>query len=85
MDDAVEKLDGIAKLSMIRFTAADSNPGDIVEAGVDGVIIRERSCVEPPACEPDLADPKLIGRANVRASNGMIQTINRVLLPVNLP
>jgi uncharacterized surface protein with fasciclin (FAS1) repeats len=35
--------------------------------------------------EPDLRDPRLFLPINVRASNGFIHTINRVLIPVDLP
>ena len=35
--------------------------------------------------EPDVADPVLKGPFNIVASNGIIQPISRVLLPVNLP
>lgn len=34
--------------------------------------------------DPDFANPRLVSPINVRASNGVIHTINRVLLPVNL-
>ncbi len=35
--------------------------------------------------EPDLPDPYLFFPINVRASNGIIHTIQRVLIPINLP
>ena len=35
--------------------------------------------------EPDLADPELFFPINVNASNGIIHTISRVLIPFNLP
>ncbi len=35
--------------------------------------------------EPDVADPVLKGPVNIVASNGIIQPISRVLIPVNLP
>jgi uncharacterized surface protein with fasciclin (FAS1) repeats len=35
--------------------------------------------------EPDLRNPRLTLPVNVRASNGIIHTLNRVLIPVNLP
>ncbi len=34
--------------------------------------------------EPDVPNPRLVSPLNVRASNGVIHTINRVLIPVNL-
>ena len=34
--------------------------------------------------DPDFADPYLFFPLNVRASNGYIHTINRVLIPVDL-
>lgn len=34
--------------------------------------------------DPDFTDPRLVSPINVRASNGVIHTINRVLLPVDL-
>jgi len=34
--------------------------------------------------DPDFKNPRLVSPINVRASNGVIHTINRVLLPVNL-
>ena len=35
--------------------------------------------------EPDLRNPKLFYPFNLRATNGIIHTINRVLIPVDLP
>ena len=35
--------------------------------------------------EPDVANPRLTLPINIRASNGIIHTIDRVLIPVNLP
>jgi len=35
--------------------------------------------------EPDVANPRLTFPINIRASNGIIHTIDRVLIPVNLP
>ena len=35
--------------------------------------------------EPDLKNPRLTFPINIRASNGIIHTINRVLIPVDLP
>lgn len=35
--------------------------------------------------EPDLRDPSVIFPFNIRASNGRIHTINRVLIPIDLP
>lgn len=35
--------------------------------------------------EPDLRNPRLTFPVNIRASNGFIHTINRVLIPVDLP
>lgn len=35
--------------------------------------------------EPDLRNPRLTWPINVRASNGIIHTLNRVLIPVDLP
>jgi uncharacterized surface protein with fasciclin (FAS1) repeats len=35
--------------------------------------------------EPDLRNPRIVPPINVRASNGIIHTINRVLIPVDLP
>ena len=35
--------------------------------------------------EPDLRNPRLAFPVNLRASNGIIHTINRVLIPVDLP
>ena len=35
--------------------------------------------------EPDLRDPRLTYPINVRASNGIIHTLNRVLIPIDLP
>lgn len=34
--------------------------------------------------DPDLPNPRLVSPLNVRASNGVIHTINRVLIPVDL-
>ena len=34
--------------------------------------------------DPDFRNPRLLGPLNVRASNGVVHVINRVLLPVNL-
>lgn len=34
--------------------------------------------------DPDFVNPRLVSPINVRATNGVIHTINRVLLPVNL-
>ena len=35
--------------------------------------------------EPDLPDPSLFVPVNISASNGIIHTINRVLIPIDLP
>jgi uncharacterized surface protein with fasciclin (FAS1) repeats len=35
--------------------------------------------------DPDIADPYLFAPINIRASNGVIHTISRVLIPVDLP
>lgn len=35
--------------------------------------------------DPDLTDPRLFVPLNVNATNGVVHTINRVLIPVNLP
>lgn len=35
--------------------------------------------------EPDLRDPRLFFPLNLKTSNGIIHTINRVLIPVDLP
>ena len=35
--------------------------------------------------DPDLRDPKLFFPLNVRASNGIIHTINRILIPIDIP
>ncbi len=35
--------------------------------------------------EPDLRDPRLTFPLNIKASNGIIHTINRVLIPIDLP
>lgn len=35
--------------------------------------------------EPDLRNPRVVKPFNVKASNGIIHTINRVLIPVDLP
>lgn len=35
--------------------------------------------------EPDLRNPRIVPPTNVRASNGIIHSINRVLIPVDLP
>ena len=35
--------------------------------------------------EPDLRNPRLTFPINLRASNGIIHTINRVLIPIDLP
>jgi len=34
--------------------------------------------------DPDFRNPRLVSPLNVRASNGIVHTINRVLLPVDL-
>lgn len=34
--------------------------------------------------DPDIRNPRLVGPINVRASNGIIHTVTRVLLPVNI-
>jgi serralysin len=35
--------------------------------------------------EPDLQNPSITGPLNIQADNGIIHTIDRVLIPVNLP
>ena len=35
--------------------------------------------------DPDLRDPILFFPINVRAENGIIHTINRVLIPIDIP
>jgi len=35
--------------------------------------------------EPDVKNPRYVYPVNVRASNGIIQTINRVLIPLDIP
>ncbi|MBY0263709.1 MAG: fasciclin domain-containing protein [Phycisphaerales bacterium] len=35
--------------------------------------------------DPDLINPRRVAPRDIRASNGIIQTIDRVLIPVNLP
>jgi serralysin len=51
-------------------------------AGIDirhsrgSIILRDK--------DPDFRNPRLLGPLNVRASNGVVHVINRVLLPVNL-
>jgi serralysin len=48
-----------------------------------GVITPDRTRLRD--AEPDLRDPRITGPVNVRAGNGIIHAIDRVLLPVNLP
>jgi hypothetical protein len=35
--------------------------------------------------DPSIADPLLIAPINLRASNGIIHGVSRVLLPIDLP
>jgi uncharacterized surface protein with fasciclin (FAS1) repeats len=49
-----------------------------VNIGVDGFRLKDK--------EPQLRDPRMIvPGANIRASNGLVHTVNRVLIPVDLP
>jgi uncharacterized surface protein with fasciclin (FAS1) repeats len=49
-----------------------------------GAVITPRKGVLIDA-DPDLINPRRVSPRDVRASNGIIQTIDRVLIPVNLP
>ena len=56
----------------VRFAVADSNPGDIVEGGVDAVVISERSCTEPPSCRADLTAGSIAGQPGYGVPNGVL-------------
>lgn len=47
-----------------------------IRHSVGSAILRDR--------DPDFRNPRLVGPLDVRASNGVVHVLNRVLLPVNL-
>lgn len=53
---------------------------------VDGVAARVRTFQgELVEAEVDFENPRIVGPANIFTGNGVVHTINRVLLPINLP
>nr|MBX2870391.1 fasciclin domain-containing protein [Acidiferrobacterales bacterium] len=57
---------------------------DVIETLLDGGTIVPAGFTLLDA-EPELVNPRIRWRSNIKASNGVIHTLNRVLIPADLP
>jgi len=56
----------------VRFAASDLGTQNVVESGVDGVVINALLCTNPPACRPDLTTGAVPGQPGYGIPNGTL-------------
>ena len=79
----------LTNVLLYHVSPENLNPIEIIRAReietlLSGAVIRPRFLTLRDN-DPDLRNPRIFFPFNVKASNGVIHTINRVLIPVDLP
>jgi len=56
----------------VRFVASDLGTQNVVESGLDAVVIRALTCTNPPSCVPDLTTGAIAGQPGYGVPNGVL-------------